>query len=741
MSAYSVLSRSTCVTAPNRLLLARCCLDLKKYSEAEETLLSPFSEKAKNSTSSSAVSEEELSRFYGESSSFVWQMLAMISAKTERQKRASEYYVRSLKLNPFLWTSFESLVHMGFDVDSDKVFNLSGVDFNMCHGSNPLVTLWNNGTSPSATASALLSSSTKENNSSGPMTQTNLKSENYEINSPFAVIKNNSSEPGAIDVYTPDSICGWFPTGPFAPQKQLAAHRTLKTLGQNDLRTETPLGTRLSFGVLPLSESKPTIATLLSTPLDQLNESRIGLGVIGSPGNKNKAYNASRAPQKRVGNRKKEQSVPATRIETTREFRNPRSQSIFGQSGNINTDQTPGSNPPVPVRRSSRLYNSCSTNSLNSLKENSKGVSRTNTGPVYMQEINKNPVRTPAKKQKRGSTSSTSTPIQDKDSSRMNELNKQDSTAKSQAALSEELLLAGLKIQRASAEGLMSLLRIMGKALSHLAKYQSRMAIEVLLSLPSRHVNSGWVLSCLGRSHFELAQYNEAAKYYEEARIKAPHRLQGVEFYSTALWHLQQEVKLSMLSQELIEFDKNAPQTWCVAGNCFSLQKEHETAIRFLQRAIQVDPDFAYAYTLLGHELVLTEEMDHALSCFRSAIRIDPRHYNAWYGIGMICYKQEKYPLAEIHYRKALEVSPDSPVLRCHLGVVLHALKKTDAALETLDKAIEMDPQNALCKFHRASFYCAVEKHQEALQELETLKSLVPKESLVYFLIGKVCVV
>lgn len=29
-------------------------------------------------------------------------------------------------------------------------------------------------------------------------------------------------------------------------------------------------------------------------------------------------------------------------------------------------------------------------------------------------------------------------------------------------------------------------------------------------------------------------------------------------------------------------------QAWCVTGNCFSLQKEHDTAIKFFQRAIQV---------------------------------------------------------------------------------------------------------------------------------------------------------
>lgn len=139
---------------------------------------------------------------------------------------------------------------------------------------------------------------------------------------------------------------------------------------------------------------------------------------------------------------------------------------------------------------------------------------------------------------------------------------------------------------------------------------------------------------------------------------------------STALWHLQREVELSALAQELVEQDRMSPAAWCASGNCFSLQKEHDAAIKFFQRAVQVDPSFAYAYTLLGHEYVTTEELDRAMSAFRSAIRLDSRHYNAWYGIGSIYSKEEQYQLAEFHFKKALAIHPQSSILMCHIGVV-----------------------------------------------------------------------
>ena len=301
-----------------------------------------------------------------------------------------------------------------------------------------------------------------------------------------------------------------------------------------------------------------------------------------------------------------------------------------------------------------------------------------------------------------------------------------------------DITKTGLKVQRLSASGLLELMAKFGSAYKLLSEFKCKEAIEEFLNFPPKHLNTGFVLSSIGRAFFEMGKYVDAIPYFKKCLLLEPYRLQGMEIYSTALWHQQKEVELSCLAQTLIEFDKHAPETWCVAGNCFSLQKEHEISIKFLKRAIQVDPDFSYAYTLLGHELVSADELDNAMACFRNATRIEPRHYNAWYGIGMIFYKQEKYMHAMQNYKRALEISPFNPILMCHLAIVFHHMKKSNRALDLLDKASKLDPSNALVKFHRASINFATENYSVAMDELEQLKQIVPKESMVYFLIGKV---
>ena len=42
------------------------------------------------------------------------------------------------------------------------------------------------------------------------------------------------------------------------------------------------------------------------------------------------------------------------------------------------------------------------------------------------------------------------------------------------------------------------------------------------------------------------------------------------------------------LHVQVVEVDIHCPQTWCVVGNCFSLQKEPEVALKYFSRALQV---------------------------------------------------------------------------------------------------------------------------------------------------------
>lgn len=62
----------------------------------------------------------------------------------------------------------------------------------------------------------------------------------------------------------------------------------------------------------------------------------------------------------------------------------------------------------------------------------------------------------------------------------------------------------------------------------------------------------------------------------------------GMELYASALWHLQQEVELSVLAESLHSSAPLRPEGLCAMASVMNLAKDHDSAVKFLQRAIKV---------------------------------------------------------------------------------------------------------------------------------------------------------
>ncbi|XP_022731116.1 cell division cycle protein 27 homolog B-like isoform X2 [Durio zibethinus] len=236
------------------------------------------------------------------------------------------------------------------------------------------------------------------------------------------------------------------------------------------------------------------------------------------------------------------------------------------------------------------------------------------------------------------------------------------------------VVISGSKVISGASE-VLGLLRTLGEGYRLSCLYRCQDALDTYLRLPHTHYNTSWVLSQVGKAHFELVDYLEADRAFSLARRVSHHSLEGMDIYSTVLYHLKEDMKLSYLVQELISTDRLAPQSWCAMGNCYSLQKDHETALKNFQRSVQLNSRFAYAHTLCGHEYVALEDFENGIKSYQNALRIDSRHYNAWYGLGMIFLRQEKFEFSEHHFRMAFQINPRSSVIMSYLGTALHALK------------------------------------------------------------------
>lgn len=285
---------------------------------------------------------------------------------------------------------------------------------------------------------------------------------------------------------------------------------------------------------------------------------------------------------------------------------------------------------------------------------------------------------------------------------------------------------------------LLDLLTKLASAYFAQSHYRCQEAIQIYNSITLSQRDTPWVLSQIGRAYFEQALWSDAEKIYARLKGIAPSRIEDMERYSTCLWQLKKEVDLAFLAHETIDIDRNSPEAWCVVGNSFSVQRDHDQAIKCFKRATQLDPKFTYAYTLQGHEHIENEEYDKALSAFRGAIAVENRHFNGWYGLGKVFEKQGKYEFAEQHYRTAAGINSSNAVLLTCIGAVLERLKNPRAALVQYTKACELTPPVAIARFKRARVLANLNQPEKALEELKMLKTIAPDEANVFFLLGRV---
>lgn len=289
-------------------------------------------------------------------------------------------------------------------------------------------------------------------------------------------------------------------------------------------------------------------------------------------------------------------------------------------------------------------------------------------------------------------------------------------------------------------------LKTLGDLLKRLAEPVYRMscfhpqkAIELFLRLPENHLYTGWGLFNVGSCYMDLVKYEEAEKYYNEGHRIEPYRLEGLELYSSCLWSLKKTVECTMLAYKALERSIYAPETWVTLGNVFSMQKEHDVAIKFFSRAIQLDPSFAYAYTLKGHEHMYMEDWTNAKECYEGALNYDSKNFNAYWGIGNVYLKQEKHDKAAENFKKGIEINDKCPVLFTYLGLAYGRMKgKTNDALKCFGHSERLDPSNMVNPYQKALLLNSLGRNEEAKSVLLELERKVPREAPILWLLGNV---
>lgn len=680
------------------LLYAKACIELEKYADAEK-ILTRDTLRSSHITCTIAYVKKN----FKELSSEALYDLATVYLQTERSDRAEKCLRESLQANPLKWTSFVKLCQITSSESKpnpDEYFNaktFSHLESESNKVNTSLAPVQTEITKKKKTATKVLmpigpNTETLESYSTFTTHSSDFLTNKFITPTPIHNVSScdeshikmdmeRLSHSGQIEsslIKLPSE--GWDTT-----IESTASDSISSTNDRRQTRTQMRIAKSLLSRSITTPKYSPNMSGIV--PIPETPES-VGTAVGMTTPTDQPNIPSKIAPKKMVTRQSRRAAVDKTKVERG--------------TGKLLFTSTPSasSEPQVTTRRSSRISaisSGVGPGVGGSLKENTKKINRKTTS---VRELKK-PIRI-----KKGD--GTSTPV--------------------------EVINVESTIPRCIA----TVIRQIGYATVAMSRFKCKQVVSLLKQLPDNYVDIPSVLLMTARACFEGNDYKKSRKVFEDLRSKHPHYLKGMSLYSSCLWHLADQIALSTLANDLYDIDPTSAETWCAIGNCFSLQRDNLTAIKFFSRAVQQDRSHAYARTLLGHEYTAVEDTDRAKAAFENAASIDPNHYNAWYGIGMIYYRMESYPLAETYLNRAISINGSSAILFCQKAMAEHAQQRSAEALETLNQALRIEPRNALCMFNRATILFSVEKHDQALTELNALCDIVPKESVVYFLIGKI---
>ncbi|KAJ2851426.1 anaphase-promoting complex component apc8 [Coemansia brasiliensis] len=205
---------------------------------------------------------------------------------------------------------------------------------------------------------------------------------------------------------------------------------------------------------------------------------------------------------------------------------------------------------------------------------------------------------------------------------------------------------------------------------------------------------SPFVQGLLAVRHYSMREFEDASRLFAQLQKTDPHRLDLMDIYSNILYVMEDRARLGELAHRCAHLDRFRPETCCVIGNYYSLRREHEKAVGYFQRALQLDSKYLAAWTLMGHEFIEMKNTAAAVDAYRHAVDVDDRDYRAWYGLGQT-YEMLNMPhYACSYYMRAAALRPYDSRMWCALGSCYESSGQQRQAIESYRRALLGSAEN-----------------------------------------------
>lgn len=151
-------------------------------------------------------------------------------------------------------------------------------------------------------------------------------------------------------------------------------------------------------------------------------------------------------------------------------------------------------------------------------------------------------------------------------------------------------------------------------------------------------------------------------------------------------------------------------------GNVFFNLSLYENAVRYFEKAIEIDPENHKAFNNIGVTLVRLKRSKEALSYYEKALNIDDEFGNAWFNKGKALYALDRKREALECFRKATQFSPENKSAWNNLGVTMRYFERFGDAIKCYDEALKVDKNYAWAWHNKGIALAELRRYKEAMR-------------------------
>jgi protein O-GlcNAc transferase len=188
---------------------------------------------------------------------------------------------------------------------------------------------------------------------------------------------------------------------------------------------------------------------------------------------------------------------------------------------------------------------------------------------------------------------------------------------------------------------------------------------------------------------------------------------QAVDFHQAG-----QLLQAEQIYRKVIHADPKNADAWHLLGVIGAQVNDHEVAVQYILRAIELNPNATAFHANLGAAYQKLRQFDKAITCYRRALELNPNNAEAHNNLGVAFQSQGELATAEACFRRALVHNPAYTEAQRNLANVRLALDKQAEAVSVQPKSDNADAYNNLGNVLKdaAQVSAAITYYRRALQ-------------------------